>query len=137
MSWLLIALLAFDLTAIKQEPNPEHRSELALDNADAAVTACGDAYKNDDLKKTKAAATEIEQSVTIALDSLNETGKDARRNPKYFKHAELSTRHLLRRLDGLIESMSSADRPVLLHVRDRISDIHEQLLGDMMKKKQH
>jgi len=137
MSWLLIALLAFDLTAIKQEPNPEHRSELALDNADAAVTACGDAYKNGDLEKTKAEATEIEQSVTMAVDSLNETGKDARRNPKYFKRAELNTRHLLRRLDGLIESMSSADRPLLLYVRNRISDIHEQLLDDMMKKKQH
>jgi hypothetical protein len=137
MSWLLIALLAFDLTAIRQEPNPEHRSELALDNADAAVTACGEAYQNNDLEKTRTEAAEIEQSVTIAMDSLNETGKDARRNPKYFKRAELSTRHLLRRLDGLIESMSSVDRPVLIHVRDRISEIHEQLLGDMMKKKQH
>jgi hypothetical protein len=135
MSWLLIAVLAFDLAAIKQEPNPEHRSELALDNADAAVTACGNAYKNGDLDKTKAEATEIEESVTTALDSLNETGKDARRHPKYFKQAELATRHLIRRLDGLIESMSSADRPALLYVRDRISDIHDQLLSDMMKKK--
>ncbi len=137
MSWLLITLLAFDLAAIRQEPNPEHRSELALDNADAAVTACGEAYNNNDFEKTKAEAAEIEQSVTMAVDSLHETGKDARRNPKYFKRAELSTRHLLRRLDGLIESMSFADRPVLLHVRDRISEIHDQLLGDMMKKQQH
>jgi hypothetical protein len=136
-SWLLVALLAMDLAAVKQEPNLEHRSDLALDNADAAVTACGEAYRNGDLEKTKAEAAEVEESVTIALDSLNETGKDARRHPKYFKRAELATRHLLRRLDGLIESMSSADRPLLLFARDRISDIHDELLGDMMRKKKN
>jgi len=128
-------LLAFDLASVKQEPNLERRSEMALDNAGSAITACGEAYKSGDLERTKAEATEIEESVTLALDSLNETGKDARRHPKYFKHAELATRQLIRRLDGLIESMSSADRPLLLYVRDRVSDIHDQLLGDVMKKK--
>jgi hypothetical protein len=135
MSWLLVALLAFDLAAVKQEPNLEHRSEMALDYAGTAVTACGDAYNKGDLDKAKSQAAEIQESVTIAFDALHETGKDARRHPKYFKHAELVTRQLLRRLDGLIESMSSADRPMLNLVRERIADMHDELLGDMMKKK--
>ena len=135
MTWLLVTMLAFDLAAVKHEPNLERRSEMALDNAASAVTACGDAYKTGDLDKTKAEATEIEESVTVAFDALHETGKDARRSPKYFKHAELSTRQLLRRIEGLIESMSSSDRPLLLIVRDRIADMHDELLGDMMKKK--
>lgn len=135
MNWLLVTLLAIDLTAVKHEPNLERRSEMALDNATTAVGACSDAYKTGDLDKTKSQATEIEESVTVAFDALHETGKDARRSPKYFKHAELITRQLLRRLDGLIESMSSSDRPILLIVRDRISDMHDELLSDMMKKK--
>ena len=135
MSWLIFALLAFDLTAIRQEPNLERRSDLALENAATALTGCSEAYKSGDLEKTMAAAAEIEESVTLAYDSLRDTGKDPRRNPKFFKRAEMTTRQLLRRLDGLIESMSIKDRAILLVVRDRVSDIHDELLNGIMKKK--
>lgn len=135
MSWLMVALLAFDLAAVRQEPNLERRSDLALDNAASAITACGQAYNAGDLEKTKAEASEIEESVTLSYDSLRETGKDPRRSPKYFKRAEVATRQLLRRLDGLIESMSVSDRAILLAVRDRVSDIHDELLNGIMKKK--
>jgi len=135
MSLLMVVLLALDLGAVRQEPNPERRSDLALENAGNALTECGQAYKEGDLEKTKAEASEVEQSVTLAYDSLHEAGKDPRRNPKFFKRAELATRQLVRRLDGLIESMSVADRAALLTVRDRVSDIHDQLLSDIMKKK--
>jgi hypothetical protein len=135
MNLLILALLVFDLTTVRQEPNLERRSDLALDNAALAVAACGQAYKAGDLDKTKAEATEIEESVTLAYDSLRDTGKDPRKSPKFFKHAEVSTRQLLRRLDDLIGSMSSADRAMLLVVRDRVSDIHEDLLNGIMRKK--
>jgi hypothetical protein len=135
MLWLMIAALAFDLASVRQEPNPERRSDLALENAAAALTECGQAYKNGDLEKTRAEASEIEQSVTLSYDSLRETGKDPRRSPKFFKRAELSTRQLVRRLDGLIESMSMSDRAILLMVRDRVSEIHDELLSGIMKKK--
>ncbi|SRR5258708_7033797 len=135
MSWLLITWLAFDLAAVRQEPNLEHRSELALDNADAALTGAREAYKAGDFEKTKTQAEELEESVTLAYDSLRDTGKDPRRSPKVFKRAEMATRQLLRRIDGLIESMSVADRAALLVVRDRVSDVHDDLLNGIMKKK--
>jgi hypothetical protein len=135
MSWLLIAWLAIDLAAVRQEPNLEHRSELALDNADAALTSAREAYKTGDFEKTKTEAAEIEESVTLAYDSLRDTGKDPRRSPKFFKRAEMATRQLLRRIDGLIEFMSVADRAALLVVRDRVSDVHDDLLNGIMKKK--
>ena len=135
MSWVLIACLAFDLASVRQEPNLERRSELALDNADTALTNAREAYKAGDFEKTKTAADEIEESVTLAYDSLRETGKDPRRSPKFFKRAEMATRQLLRRIDGLLESMSVADRPALLVVRDRVSDVHDDLLNGIMKKR--
>jgi hypothetical protein len=135
MSWLILALLVSDLAAVRQEPNLERRSELALDNAATALSGCGEAYKAGDIEKTKAEASEIEESVTLAYDSLQNTGKDPRRSPKFFKHAEVTTRQLLRRLDGLIESMSISDRAILFVVRDRVSDIHDQLLNGIMKKR--
>jgi hypothetical protein len=135
MSWLMVAILAFDLAAVRQEPNLEHRSELALDNAVAALAAARDAYQAGDLEKTKARADEVEESVTLAYDSLRDTGKDPRRSPKFFKRAEMSTRQLLRRLDGVIESMGFQDRAIFLIVRDRVSEIHDDLLNGVMKKR--
>ncbi len=135
MSWILVALLAFDLAAVRQEPNLERRSELALDHAETVLTDVRDAYAAGDMEKTKAEASEIEESVTLAYDSLIETGKDPRRAPKFFKRAEVTTRQLLRRLDSVIESMSVQDRAILLVVRDRVSDVHDDLLNGIMKKK--
>lgn len=135
LSCMMIGLMAFDLAAIRLEPNLERRSERALDNASSALHELSQAYSSGDIEKTKAEASEIEESVTLAYESLMRTGKDARRNPKFFKHAELSTRELLRRLDGAIEAMSVEDRAILLVVRDRVSDIHDELLNGVMKRK--
>ena len=135
MSWLMVAFLALDLGAVRQEPNLERRSELALENAGAALMDAREAYQAGDLEKTKAEASEVEESVTLAYDSLRDTGKDPRRNPKFFKRAEMTTRELLRRLDGVIEAMSVQDREILSVVRDRVSDIHDDLLNGIMRKK--
>jgi hypothetical protein len=135
MLWVAVTLLAIDLAGARQEPNLERRSELALENAGAALGYVRDAYQAGDLDKTKLEASEVEESVTLAYDSLAGTGKDPRRDPKFFKRAEMTTRQLLRRLDGVIESMSVQDRAILLVVRDRISDIHDELLNGIMKKK--
>lgn len=135
MSWVMVAMLAFDLAAVRQEPNLERRSEMALDNAGMLLANMHEVYAAGDLEKTKAEASEVEESVTLAYDSLIATGKDPRRDPKFFKRAEMTTRQLLRRLDGVIESMSVQDRAILLMVRDRVSDIHDELLDSIMKKK--
>lgn len=135
LSWMTVSLLAFDTAAIRQEPNLERRSELALANADTVLRDLSRAYADGDLEKTKSEASEIEESVTLAYESLNGSGKEAHHNPKSFKHAEVTTRELLRRLDSAIEAMSVQDRAILLVVRDRVSDIHDELLNAIMRKK--
>jgi hypothetical protein len=135
MHWLLIAVLAADLGSIRQEPNLERRSELALENADSSLSEARTAYDLGDLEKTKAAIGEVRESVDLAYESLTETGKDARRKPKFFKRAELTTRELLRRLEGLREGMSYQDRPLLKPTWDRVNEIHDALLARIMGKK--
>jgi hypothetical protein len=140
MAWFSIVLLAAqlyatDLGAIKQEPNPERRSDLALQYASSALDTARDAYAAGDVDKTGAAIEDVGSSVDLAYDSLGQTGKDPGRSPKFFKRAEMSTRQLLRRLDGMIESMSVADRLLAEKVRGRVADIHENLLKGIMKRK--
>ena len=140
MAWLSIALLAarlyaVDLAAIQQEPNLERRSDLALQYASSVLDTAREAYTAGDIEKTQAALQEVGSSVDLAYDSLGQTGKDPRRSPKFFKRAEMSTRQLLRRLDGMMESMSVADRALIEKVRGRVADVHENLLRGIMSKK--
>lgn len=133
MHVLLILCLAFDLAAIKLEPNLERRSERALDNASAAMDRARDAA--DDDAKLKAALEELRESVDLAYQSLVDSGKSARRNPRFFKKAELKTRELMRRLQGLAQAVDADERTLVEGVRDSVSKVHDDLIQDIMKKK--
>jgi hypothetical protein len=73
--------------------------------------------------------------VDLAYESLSATGKDPRRDPKFFKRAELRTRELLRRLEGLGESVSFSDRSMVERVRDRVSAVHDDLINGVLTKR--
>ena len=64
-----------------------------------------------------------------------ETGKDPRRNPKWFKKAEIDTRDLLKQLDALEYDMNFNDRPVLEKVKARVQQVHDDLLVGLMEGK--
>jgi len=135
MTWMLLALLVTDLAAVKQEPNLEHRSELAITYANTALDAARDAYQAGDMEKTQAALSDVGDSVDLAWESLQATGKSPRKSPKFFKRAELGTRELLRRIEGFSQVMSARDREMTLAVRDRVADVHDELLKGIMAKK--
>jgi hypothetical protein len=140
MRWLLIALLstvlyATDLASIEQEPNLEKRSQLAIDYASTALDAARKQYQDGDMAKTEASLSDVGASVDLAYQSLLDTHKEARRDPKVFKRTELATRQLLRRIEGMAESMSFEDRRMAEKVRDRVAAIHDNLLQAIMKKK--
>ena len=58
-----------------------------------------------------------------------------RRSPKYFKKAEMSIRLLLRRLEGVAQNFSVTDRSTIEHIRDHVSEIHDNLIEGIMSKK--
>src|SRR5579871_5407164 len=111
MAFLLL-LLVLDLNAIKNEPNLEKRSDLALDYANTALDGARDAYTAGDDAKWQASLNEIADSVELSWHSLTDSGKYARNNG-HFKHAELKTRNLLRRLDGLRDLVSGDDKSMV------------------------
>jgi glutamyl-tRNA reductase len=131
---LLTFLLALDLASLEREPNLEKRSELAMKMADTAVTAVRDATQKADDPALKAALDEVRASIDAAVSSLEKSGVKPR-NSKYYKKAELAAGQLLRRLDGLLRSVSVVDQEAIQPVRDHISEVHDKLLADIMRKK--
>ena len=135
MTLILALFLAFaDVTSVKSEPNPEKRSDLALDNANQAIDEARAAYNAGDIKKTDAELDEIREFVNISLQSLEESGKKPR-NSKYYKNAEIKLRHMLRRLSGFHDEMNVEDRKPLDDTAARVQEVHDRLLAAIMSKK--
>jgi hypothetical protein len=133
---LLAGMLRANLQEAKAEPNLEKRSKLALDNAEQALTDARAAYAKGDTAQVEARATEIRESVELAETSLHQTGKNPRKNPRWFKHAEIVTRDLLRRLDTFQQEMNAADRPLLDAVKGEVQQAHDNLLLGVMGVKE-
>ena len=133
---LFAALLsALDLDSIRKEPNFERRSELALANADSALDRARDAYQKGDDSLFKSSLSEVSESIALTKQSLDESGKNARRKPKYFKKAEIGIRRLSRRLDNLRVEVSVDDRPAVEPVVARAHQLQEEILHAIMGKK--
>jgi hypothetical protein len=129
---LLAGTLRASLQEAKAEPNLEKRSKLALDNAEQALTDARAAYAKGDTAQVEAHATEIRESVKLAVASLQQTGKNPRKNPRWFKHGEIVTRDLLRRLDTFQQEMNAAERPMLDAVKGEVQQAHDSLLLGVM-----
>ncbi|MCX6633240.1 MAG: hypothetical protein NTW28_37060 [Candidatus Solibacter sp.] len=102
-----------DLKAALAERDLGKRSKLALDNAGSALKEARGAYQKGDTTSLAAAAAEVNESVDLAWASLESTGKNPRKSPRWFKQAEIETRNLLKKLDSLQRDMGFEDRPVL------------------------
>jgi hypothetical protein len=124
-----------DLRSIQAEPNLEKRSELALAHADDLIDEARKAYKDSDEKAFNGAIIEVRESVELSHKSLDETGKAARRNPKYFKRAELKMRSIIRRLDNLEKEVGLEDRPPVQDALKRVHEIHDEILLNIMTQK--
>jgi hypothetical protein len=131
------AWLAADLEAVRAERKLDKRARLALENAGQMVTAAREAYQKGDGDAVRAALEEVAQSVDLCYESLRATGQDPRRNFRHYKRAEIGTRQLLRRLDSFRDEMSVLDRELIESVIERVRQVNQRLLHDIMggKKK--
>jgi len=135
VTFLFALFLAFaDLAAVKTEPNPGKRSDLALENANRAIDEARAAYQAGDMKKTEAQLNEVRESVEVSLEALESSGKQPR-NSKYYKQAEIKLRQMLRRLAGFRDEMSVEDRKPLEDAATRLQEVHDHLLSEIMSKK--
>jgi uncharacterized protein (DUF1800 family) len=127
------AAASTELDAVRAEANLEKRSKLALDNAASALKSAREAYQAGDTATVTAKTDEIGQSVDLAFNSLTETGKNPRKSPKWFKHAEMETRELTRRLEDFAQQMNYNDRAILDKTRARVEQVHDELLTGLME----
>ena len=127
--------LMADLAQVRAEPNLEKRSKAALDNAERSLSASRKAYSAGDLPQATELLGEVQVSVNLAESSLQETGKDASRSPKYFKDAEIKTGGLLRKLDAFSLDMNVADRPLVDKLKEEVQEVHDRLLHSIMTGK--
>jgi len=131
----LVILLAFaDLAAVKAEPDLNRRSELALLNADEKIDEARKAYQAGDQRTEEADIQEVAESVTLCYQSLEKTRSEPRKS-KYYKRAELKVSALMRRLSGFRDEVSFDFRPNVEAALKKLSDIHDQLLSDIMSRK--
>jgi hypothetical protein len=141
-AWAALAMgLAFagalpaGLKEVLAEPNLERRSKLAMDNAEAAYQAARSTYDAGNMNVTTADLHEVQESVEVAYASLQGTGKDPRKSPKWFKRAEMETRDLLRRLESFQQAMSFEDRASVDPVKVKVQQVHDELLMGLMEGK--
>lgn len=127
------AAASTELDAVRAEANLEKRSKLALDNAASALRSAREAYQAGDTTTVTAKTDEIGESVDLAYNSLTETGKNPRKSPKWFKHAEMETRELTRRLEDFAQQMNYNDRAILDKIRARVEQVHDELLTGLME----
>jgi len=120
--------------SVMAEPNLEKRSEKALQYAEAELNKASKAYEQGEIETMKTSLDEVSAGVRICLESLEATGKDGRRNPKYFKRAEINIRKLLRKLENLRFAAAVDDRPPIEEVIHSTQQVHERILADIMSK---
>ncbi len=135
MTFAIVVVLAFaDLAAVKAEPDLNRRSELALANAEEKLDAARQAYVAGNDAAEAADIQEVGDSVALCYESL-EQARGAPRKSRYYKRAELKTSELMRRLSGFRDDVNYDFRSKVDVVLKRVSDIHDQLLSDIMSKK--
>jgi hypothetical protein len=140
--FLLFALMTAPLfgeipNAVLAEHDLEKRSDLALQEADEEITEASKAYSpnSGELKEFEKHLAAVGELAQLSLKSLQDSGKRARKKPKYFKRAELKLRSLLRRLDTLEKSVLVDDRPPVTKTKGLLAGVHDQILQDIMSKR--
>jgi hypothetical protein len=135
MSYALLIFLAFaDIATVKTEPDPNRRSELALLNADEKIDLARQALQAGNEGAEDAAIQEVAESVTLSYASLEQAHGEPRKS-RYYKHAELKISALMRRLTGLRDEVGFELRPRVEAVMKKLSDVHDQLISDIMSRK--
>ncbi|MDX2150095.1 MAG: hypothetical protein SFV54_05125 [Bryobacteraceae bacterium] len=136
--WALLGLATLvraDLASVKAEPRPEKRSEKAMLNADAALTAARQAWKDGKTEAFRASLDEVRQSVELALQTLKDTGKHPSKMTRYYKNGEQRASDLDRRLKSFSSEAGLEDRPVIDELQKYVQAVHEEFLLGVMSKK--
>lgn len=135
MKWILVLAASLqlassaDLKSVQAEPNLERRSERALDYASEVLTNLRTDVEGKEWSKVATELADFRAGVDLCVESLKSTGKTARRNPKYFKKAEVRLRELGRRLKGLQHLLHVDDRTKMEDLIEYVDKVQDDLVN--------
>ena len=138
MRWVLylavaaVSAFAIELPVIRSEANLERRAHLAMEHAAESFGAAKTSYAAGKIEQAGTELLDMQTAVEIAHDALNETGKDPRRHVHPFKLAETESRDLLRRIEGLENSMDVEDRKLIEGPKAKVQEVHDEWLNGII-----
>ena len=133
---LALAVGAQSLDAVKKEPDPEKRSERAIEAADDALkTARALPANGGSMEELQKQMELVVGAVELSLRALRDTGKRPYKLTRFYKRGELRTGAMLRSLDQLIQALAFDNRPPAEQARDKLLVMHEEYLLGVMSGK--
>lgn len=124
-----------DLEAVRALPDPEKRANEATKFAQETVKHVAKTFHDGEVDQGKQMLTDIRMAVELAYESLESTGKDARRKPKHFKRLEIATRRLAGDLRDVAKSLNFDEQSFIEPVIARVEALNGELLTAIMTKK--
>lgn len=138
---LLLILLPFCLAQARNtidwvmaERNLEKRANRAVEFANHLLDVARKAYQKGDMQLTQSALQDLIGAVRLCDESLEASGKDGRRSPKWFKRVEIGLRQLLRRLETFEFEASFDDRPPIVEASKVAQEAQQKVLLNIMTK---
>ena len=131
---LALGVSGADLAAVKAEPDPNKRSERAIDNALVALEDARMAFQAGDTSKVDSAMREIGDSVELGYQALQDSHQKPHRS-KYYKRAELRLRELARKVSGFGDQLPLEQRDAATDAQKIVQTIHDKILVDELEKK--
>lgn len=129
---LLLATVVtqLDLSQIKTESDPGKRASKAIQYSDQKLSEARQFAADSEFTKMKESLESMAEGVELALEALK-----IKKNTGNYKKAEVRCREFLRRLETFEIDLPVEERPPAKAVRDRVYNVHEELLSLALGKK--
>jgi hypothetical protein len=137
----LVAMLAAsawpaaDLNAVRAEPDHIKRYRLALSYGEDTAGRGAKACKANEYEQCVGLLREVRDAVELASKSLADSGIDATRNASHHKNAEIRVRKIRRVVEATRSYIHPEDQEEYEAVVKRISDLNDELLAAIMRRR--
>ncbi len=128
---VLVVLLASDLAAIQNEPDPNRRALRAVDFAHESLGHAREAGNAGDPERLKNELEHAAQGIELALT----TYRSMKGKFGDMKKTEVRSRDLVRKIEALRRDLPVEDRPVAEAAEARIIKAHDELLLVILGKR--
>jgi hypothetical protein len=127
-----------DLDKLRQklarEPDPANRAKITVAIGEELLQQASRKFKDGADADAESILLDYRQAVHKAYDDLVQSGRDARRKPKGFKHLEIHLRQSRRRLDDMARPLPYENRrPIEEAIKD-LEELRLKLLDDLMQE---